>query len=530
MLLFRRPSIFALLCVFAAPASTPHAQVLARPGWAGSGVVAEAWWRRAVFYRLDPARFQDSDGDGVGDLPGVVQRLDYLESLGIDAVVLDGRYDPAGLEDLIAEASRHRLRILLTVSPEMQAGGREPLLGTVHGWLGAGAAGVWVPKPQGDGGQANSSYQTLVAALNGIVRGFPGERVLLTDPAPQTASLAPAPVRGHARRRDSATPFAGAPAGQLTTAAVFPVQVPSAAALRQSLATVSEDGSTTTEPLLRFAGDPRTKAPDAAADAALLLASRGAAMFNFGDEIGLNLSTQIAAGVAYPAVMQWTPLNLRQAPPAGDRAAEAPVSPDGVTAFGAYHPYVPPPRGLNGLAPTLPRVAVDRNIPAALPDPNSLPGFTTGALPAAPTEGVTINVTTEDRDPRSLLNAYRQLIGLHHGNATLRNGSEYVLHRDEQGAVVWVRRAPAGSRTVANVVVAANLSDLPVRLSLDDDLEGLGMRPGTVRPLFAWSSQPLTGETTAALQLPGHAVFIGEIYHGGGTPTEHRRHQRRGRR
>jgi len=64
------------------------AQTLARPGWAGSGVAIEPWWRRAVFYRIDPANFQDSDGDGKGDLAGIAQRIGYLQQLGIDAIVL----------------------------------------------------------------------------------------------------------------------------------------------------------------------------------------------------------------------------------------------------------------------------------------------------------------------------------------------------------------------------------------------------------------------------------------------------------
>lgn len=46
------------------------------------------WWRSAVFYEIYPRSFQDSDGDGVGDLRGVADRLDYLQWLGIDAVWL----------------------------------------------------------------------------------------------------------------------------------------------------------------------------------------------------------------------------------------------------------------------------------------------------------------------------------------------------------------------------------------------------------------------------------------------------------
>ena len=44
------------------------------------------WWRHAVIYEIYPRSFQDSNGDGVGDLNGIAQRLDYLESLGVDAI------------------------------------------------------------------------------------------------------------------------------------------------------------------------------------------------------------------------------------------------------------------------------------------------------------------------------------------------------------------------------------------------------------------------------------------------------------
>jgi alpha-glucosidase len=46
------------------------------------------WWQRAVIYQIAPMSFQDSNGDGKGDLKGIINRLPYLEWLGIDAVWL----------------------------------------------------------------------------------------------------------------------------------------------------------------------------------------------------------------------------------------------------------------------------------------------------------------------------------------------------------------------------------------------------------------------------------------------------------
>jgi glycosidase len=45
-----------------------------------------AWWQSAVIYQIYPRSFQDTNGDGVGDLRGIVARLTYLAELGIDAI------------------------------------------------------------------------------------------------------------------------------------------------------------------------------------------------------------------------------------------------------------------------------------------------------------------------------------------------------------------------------------------------------------------------------------------------------------
>jgi oligo-1,6-glucosidase len=50
------------------------------------------WWKEAVVYQIYPRSFKDSNGDGVGDLKGIIQRLDYIKSLGVDAVWLNPIY------------------------------------------------------------------------------------------------------------------------------------------------------------------------------------------------------------------------------------------------------------------------------------------------------------------------------------------------------------------------------------------------------------------------------------------------------
>ena len=51
------------------------------------------WWKNAVVYQVYPRSFQDSNGDGLGDIPGIIRRLDYLQTLGIDVIWLSPVYE-----------------------------------------------------------------------------------------------------------------------------------------------------------------------------------------------------------------------------------------------------------------------------------------------------------------------------------------------------------------------------------------------------------------------------------------------------
>lgn len=50
------------------------------------------WWHSSVIYQIYPRSFQDSDGDGIGDIQGIIQRLSHLAELGIDAIWLSPVY------------------------------------------------------------------------------------------------------------------------------------------------------------------------------------------------------------------------------------------------------------------------------------------------------------------------------------------------------------------------------------------------------------------------------------------------------
>jgi alpha-glucosidase len=63
-----------------------------------SGENADSWWRHAVIYEIYPRSFQDSNGDGIGDINGITSRLDYLKDLGIDAIWITPMYPSPGVD------------------------------------------------------------------------------------------------------------------------------------------------------------------------------------------------------------------------------------------------------------------------------------------------------------------------------------------------------------------------------------------------------------------------------------------------
>src|ERR1700722_8884327 len=95
----------------------------------------EPWWKGAVIYEIYPRSFQDSNGDGIGDLNGITSRLGYLKTLGVDAIWLTPIYpspqvdfgydisdyeniDPAygtlaDFDRLVAEASKRDIKIIM---------------------------------------------------------------------------------------------------------------------------------------------------------------------------------------------------------------------------------------------------------------------------------------------------------------------------------------------------------------------------------------------------------------------------------
>ncbi|MGO9336440.1 MAG: alpha-amylase family glycosyl hydrolase [Terracidiphilus sp.] len=106
-----------------------------QPQSAGATSNEQNWWKNAVIYEIYPRSFQDSNGDGIGDLNGITERLDYLKTLGVDAIWLTPCYpspqvdfgydisdykniDPQygtlnDFDHLVAEADKRHIRIVM---------------------------------------------------------------------------------------------------------------------------------------------------------------------------------------------------------------------------------------------------------------------------------------------------------------------------------------------------------------------------------------------------------------------------------
>src|SRR5688572_18535273 len=100
-----------------------------------SAELAHEWWRGGVIYQIYPRSFADSNNDGLGDLPGITQKMPYIKALGVDAIWIspffkspmkDFGYDVSDykaidplfgtmedFEAMVAEAKKHRIQVMI---------------------------------------------------------------------------------------------------------------------------------------------------------------------------------------------------------------------------------------------------------------------------------------------------------------------------------------------------------------------------------------------------------------------------------
>jgi hypothetical protein len=484
----------AILCLAAAALCRPaDAQTLAKKGWIGSGITVESWWNGAVLYQLDPVSFQDSTGDGFGDLPGIVQRLDYLQSLSIDAILLsplelqpdstvpfDPKYGTAeDFDALIQQASLHKIRVFVDL-PFGPAHTAQQLLNEARFWLSRGVAGLRLtPEPTASTAPLSPAQTTdRLRELRRLCSTYAGQRVLLWDlPNPL-----PTGSQGYATRRASSAPRPAEGPQMAVDKRLSDLPNLAAPDLRRALAF---DSTLTPVPITDASNHPRSldRLGDGTHDqdrakllAAALLTARGAPLLYFGQEIGMATTATSGGATVDPTPMQWG--------------------------------------GEPGFTTGVPWIDMGRN-------------------------AATADVALEDADAGSLLNWYRRLSALRHSSEAIRTGTLDLLADTNPDVVAWVRRPVQPGSLVASVVVVANLSGRTQQVSLGSDLRrtGAASSDATLHTLAAsWlitrvAQEAVSGFVSAnSITLPPYGIYLGELPHEARSaePKPHtRRHRRR---
>ena len=473
--------LFSLAGVLLLCLATASAQTLARPGWAGSGLVPETWWRHAVFYRLDRA-----------PLPTLVQ-LPSLQAFGIDAILLTPESmqqtaeAPASavpapeatpsLDDLLFECSRLHIRVLVPL--DIAAPGTTPAntLALARSWLYRGAAGFIVsgidkltqlpatpttpapapatPRPIRLHHASSAIHLAptvpepqILLDLRKLLTQFPGERILV----------------GAAN-----TPLM--PSLQLQIATIAP------AADTVRLADLS--AQTSPRPLLSLAGQQSELTP---IDATLLLASNQPAILD-----STLLPADLLAHVFAPLAKVTAP-----EPPAAPAPPPPPPPPENV--YGTFTPYIS--KDTNNAAERKRKAAAEK----AQQEEADI------AADIFPVQPIYQPIAAT---PAGLIAFYHRLIQLHRANATLHDGTLYALDTASQPALAWVATR-AGS---ASLVIVCNPSDSPVKLDLSVGLRKLAGSQNSVRTLLhtAAASGVVDVERIA---VPPHGVYVGELGRG----------------
>ena len=171
------------------------------------GTVMTEWWRGGVIYQVYPRSFQDSNGDGVGDLPGITARLGHLASLGVDAVWLSPIF-PSPMADMGYDVSDYT--------------GIDPLFGTLADFDALVATGA---RARAEGDHRPGAVAHLRPAS--LVPGEPGEP---RQPPVRLVRLGgPRPGRDAAEQLGVGLRRAGVGMGRAAAAVLFP-QLPQGAA------------------------------------------------------------------------------------------------------------------------------------------------------------------------------------------------------------------------------------------------------------------------------------------------------------
>ena len=561
-------------------------QTLARAAELFGPAGARPWWKDAIIYEIYPRSFQDSNGDGVGDLNGITSRLDYIKSLGIDAIWLtpiypspqvDFGYDISDYENidpsygtlqdfdrLVGEAKKRNIRVIMDLvlnhtsdkhpwfvqsasgrsSPkrdwyiwrDCKAPGQPP-----NNWQSVFGHSAWQFDPKTNQYYYHKFYiqqpdlnwrnPKVAKAMYDVERfwirhGVAGFRLdaittLYEDPKlrDETVILDPngkPEINAFGDRRladDRTNNMPGVhdvlrklrqvadsyPADQVVL--VGETWVGSVGELRKMygahndelqlpmdlqvgfidkfdtqqfrrLINDAETGIGGNEPLLvldnhdkprwdRY-GDGVHNADIGRVLSTVILASRGTAMYYYGDEIGMTTST-----------------------PTRKEDVRDPV---GITGW-------PKEKGRDGERTPMQWTAA----------PNA--GFSVPSgktwLPIPPSS-VTTNVARQSGSPDSILAWFQALGRLKHDNAALQEGGEVMLNPDDASVLSWLRTAPDG----AAVVAICNFTARPQKVSFD--LKAYGIANGKVATLL---KTPGTEDpaSLSAISLKPFGVYLLQV-------------------
>jgi len=443
---------FASLILMPPLTSHAAAQVLARPGWAGSGISTDVWWKHPVVYEVNPINFSPTGGSG---LHGIAQHLDYVQSLGVDALLLttiqpDAAHaqsiDPAygtldDLDDLIHEASRHNIRILLDLDPKIPAA---DLPNVARFWLNRGVAGFHVT---GSTPEAHAQASELRKAAGTYL----GQRILIGDVDP---TLPSSPQQRTYKAPDTQAPQLLLDASLGSVSPLTPAAIRSAiesteniAQAGQSIPLLATDGPGFQRSMSRYA-DGKEDLAIAKLLATILFTTRAQPLLYYGQELGVRAPANSTPADAATPIITW------DAPP-------------------------PPPKGK----------------PAPPPEPEA------NAIP---------NAALEDTNPNSLLNWYRKLIELHHSNSTINSGEYLTINRDDQNVLIMIRKPKNVSPANPILVILCNLSGQPQQLSIKADTMKLHLRGSFLRTVLRTDNGMGTMHLES-MTLPPYTAYIGAL-------------------
>jgi alpha-glucosidase len=425
----------ALACLLLVATSVATAQQMAHPGWVGSGIAPDPWWKHAVFFQINP---QASSNNSFGNpsqsftstqdqsFKELAARMDSLHTLGVDALLLpmppmpDASNTDANLDDfdeLLHQASLRNIRVLITF-PVSDVTADLPSIARF--WLSRGVAGFRLVIPTGTSPQ----YATVIEqTLRKITASEVGARIVLSDFKPDAPAISPQPMPTIASQPSNSTGS--------NTANSQPNHSARRRGRRRSA------GLDTTDSGAQLQIDPRLsqlELPEAA-----------------------NLRPILAQSLLKQNILlDFSPLNR---------------NPD-------------------------------------LPDPYPALEHAMATILLATHSAAMIDPALADK---SLADWTAKLSALHHGNPTLRNGSITLLDFDRQNALVWIVRPAQMSANAPAIVVACNLSSLPLRLSLASAVHGLNLRGSYLLTLLR-SDAAMGAQDLDSLTLPPFAVYIGELH------------------